>query len=157
MLKFTSTLLKKSVKRSTIRQTIYLSSNTNGSHTGIVKKYLPFISSFTLAAYFSYNSVKAYCGTGNSEEFHDKDALNVGNDKLWTLYQYATCPFCCKVKTFLEYYGIEYEIVEVNPLFRKEIKFSDYRKVPILKSQNNQVSIHLFFVDGGCFYLLICQ
>ena len=48
------------------------------------------------------------------------------------LYQYQTCPFCCKTRAFLDYYGINYEIVEVNPLFRREIKFSKYRKVPFI-------------------------
>ena len=48
------------------------------------------------------------------------------------LYQYQTCPFCCKTRAFLDYYGINYEVVEVNPLFRREIKFSKYRKVPFI-------------------------
>ena len=48
------------------------------------------------------------------------------------LYQYQTCPFCCKTRAFLDYYGIKYEVVEVNPLFRREIKFSKYRKVPFI-------------------------
>ncbi len=48
------------------------------------------------------------------------------------LYQYQTCPFCCKTRAFLDYYGINYEIIEVNPLFRREIKFSKYRKVPFI-------------------------
>lgn len=49
-----------------------------------------------------------------------------------TLYQYKTCPFCSKVRAFLDYHGVPYEIVEVNPVMRKEIKWSTYRKVPIL-------------------------
>ncbi|XP_076747300.1 prostaglandin E synthase 2 isoform X1 [Maylandia zebra] len=54
-----------------------------------------------------------------------------GSLKL-TLYQYKTCPFCSKVRAFLDYHGLPYEIVEVNPVMRKEIKWSTYRKVPIL-------------------------
>ncbi|XP_003974720.2 prostaglandin E synthase 2 [Takifugu rubripes] len=49
-----------------------------------------------------------------------------------TLYQYKTCPFCSKVRAFLDYQGLPYEIVEVNPVMRQEIKWSTYRKVPIL-------------------------
>ncbi|XP_048414785.1 prostaglandin E synthase 2 isoform X3 [Stegostoma tigrinum] len=49
-----------------------------------------------------------------------------------TLYQYKTCPFCSKVRAFLDFHSLPYEIVEVNPVLRKEIKFSNYRKVPIL-------------------------
>ncbi|XP_068968237.1 prostaglandin E synthase 2 [Bombus flavifrons] len=52
-----------------------------------------------------------------------------------TLYQYQTCPFCCKVRVFLDYYGISYEIVEVDPVLRKEISWSSYKKVPILLAQ----------------------
>ncbi|XP_014607389.1 PREDICTED: prostaglandin E synthase 2 [Polistes canadensis] len=52
-----------------------------------------------------------------------------------TLYQYQTCPFCCKVRTFLDYYGISYDVVEVDPVLRKEISWSSYRKVPILLVQ----------------------
>ncbi|KAL3840198.1 hypothetical protein ACJIZ3_024789 [Penstemon smallii] len=57
-------------------------------------------------------------------EFRPKDVV---------LYQYEACPFCNKVKAFLDYYDITYKIVEVNPLSKKEIKWSDdYKKVPIL-------------------------
>ncbi|XP_049619282.1 prostaglandin E synthase 2 [Syngnathus scovelli] len=49
-----------------------------------------------------------------------------------TLYQYQTCPFCSKVRAFLDYHGLAYHVVEVNPVMRREIKWSAYRKVPIL-------------------------
>ncbi|KAL9275909.1 Prostaglandin E synthase 2-like protein [Drosera capensis] len=48
------------------------------------------------------------------------------------LYQYEACPFCNKVKAFLDYYSIPYKVVEVNPISKKEIKWSDDKKVPIL-------------------------
>ncbi|KAJ1133748.1 hypothetical protein NDU88_000224 [Pleurodeles waltl] len=51
-----------------------------------------------------------------------------------TLYQYQTCPFCSKVRAFLDYHKVPHEIVEVNPVLRSEIKFSSYRKVPILRA-----------------------
>jgi hypothetical protein len=34
---------------------------------------------------------------------------------------------------------MEYKIVEVDPIFKKEIKFSEYRKVPIVVIQDIQV------------------
>lgn len=49
-----------------------------------------------------------------------------------TLYQYETCPFCCRIRAFLDYYGIEYAKVEVHPIFKREIDFSNYKKVPII-------------------------
>uniref|UniRef100_A0A3Q1I029 Prostaglandin E synthase 2 n=2 Tax=Anabas testudineus TaxID=64144 RepID=A0A3Q1I029_ANATE len=61
----------------------------------------------------------------------DRTQVSGGGLKL-TLYQYKTCPFCSKVRAFLDYHGLPYEIVEVNPVMRKEIKWSTYRKVPIL-------------------------
>ncbi|KTF76702.1 hypothetical protein cypCar_00010424 [Cyprinus carpio] len=59
-------------------------------------------------------------------------APELGTDLKLTLYQYKTCPFCSKVRAFLDYHGLPYEIVEVNPVMRQEIKWSTYRKVPIL-------------------------
>ncbi|KAL9358161.1 hypothetical protein Peur_051414 [Populus x canadensis] len=55
------------------------------------------------------------------------------------LYQYEACPFCNKVKAFLDYYNIPYKVVEVNPINKKEIKWSDYKKVPILKIDGEQM------------------
>ncbi|PIN12481.1 Glutathione S-transferase-related protein [Handroanthus impetiginosus] len=55
------------------------------------------------------------------------------------LYQYEACPFCNKVKAFLDYYDIQYKLVEVNPISKKEIKFSDYKKVPILMVDGEQM------------------
>lgn len=47
-------------------------------------------------------------------------------------------PFCNKVRAFLDYYGVPYSVVEVNPLTKKEIKdwSSDYKKVPIVTLNN---------------------
>jgi arsenate reductase-like glutaredoxin family protein len=55
------------------------------------------------------------------------------NHQLITLYQYQICPFCNIVKSVLHYGKLPYDIVEVNPLTKAELKqFSkDYRKVPI--------------------------
>ncbi|XVF09458.1 hypothetical protein REPUB_Repub07fG0094400 [Reevesia pubescens] len=55
------------------------------------------------------------------------------------LYQYEACPFCNKVKAFLDYYDIPHKVVEVNPISKKEIKWSDYKKVPILMVDGEQL------------------
>ncbi|GAA6081550.1 prostaglandin E synthase 2 [Tachysurus ichikawai] len=62
----------------------------------------------------------------------DVEAADQGWDLKLTLYQYKTCPFCSKVRAFLDYHGLPYQVVEVNPVMRQEIKWSTYRKVPIL-------------------------
>ena len=54
------------------------------------------------------------------------------------LYQYDTCPFCNKVKAFLDLHNVAYRVVEVNPLTKKEAKaVTDYKMVPFA------------FVDGA--------
>ncbi|PON79147.1 S-crystallin [Trema orientale] len=67
------------------------------------------------------------------------------------LYQYEACPFCNKVKAFLDYYDIPYKVVEVNPLSKKEIKWSDYKKVPILMVDGEQLVDSSAIIDqlGG--------
>ena len=49
-----------------------------------------------------------------------------------TLYQYEVCPFCCKVKAFLDLHKLPYRVVEVDPLGKSELKWSDYKKVPVV-------------------------
>ncbi|KAJ9540110.1 hypothetical protein OSB04_026616, partial [Centaurea solstitialis] len=81
-------------------------------------------------------SVAAGAGASSllvEEEAYAKELLKpdlIPNDVV--LYQYEACPFCNKVKAFLDYYDIPYKVVEVNPFSKKEIKWSDYKKVPIL-------------------------
>ncbi|CAN1818965.1 Prostaglandin E synthase 2 [Linum perenne] len=73
-----------------------------------------------------------------SQEAHAKELLkSIPKDVV--LYQYEACPFCNKVKAFLDYYSIPYKVVEVNPISKKEIKWSDYKKVPILTVDGEQL------------------
>lgn len=58
-----------------------------------------------------------------------------------TLYQYQNCPFCCKVRAFLDFHGIPYNVIEVNPVMRQQVKFSDYKKVPILIAKDKKSSV----------------
>ena len=45
------------------------------------------------------------------------------NTKIkFTLYQYQTCPFCCKARAFLDYYGVSYDVIEVNSVTRKQVR-----------------------------------
>lgn len=52
-----------------------------------------------------------------------------------TLFQYQTCPFCCKARAFLDYFGFNYDVVEVNSVLRTQIKWSKYKKVPVVVVQ----------------------
>ena len=79
---------------------------------------------------FSFNFT-AFCG---SKQHSSNTTSAVARLPQLTLYQYQTCPFCCKARAYLDFYDIPYSVVEVNPLFKKEIKFSEYKKVPFIVS-----------------------
>eukprot|EP00557_Chaetoceros_sp_GSL56_P008828 CAMPEP_0176499490 /NCGR_PEP_ID=MMETSP0200_2-20121128/12955_1 /TAXON_ID=947934 /ORGANISM="Chaetoceros sp., Strain GSL56" /LENGTH=294 /DNA_ID=CAMNT_0017897913 /DNA_START=95 /DNA_END=979 /DNA_ORIENTATION=+ len=58
-----------------------------------------------------------------------------------SLFQYTICPFCNINKALLAYTNTPYTVIEVNPLTKDEIKFSeDYRKVPIAMIDGVQVN-----------------
>ncbi|XP_065186586.1 prostaglandin E synthase 2-like [Sycon ciliatum] len=63
-------------------------------------------------------------------EISDNSMFGEAAPKL-KLLQYHTCPFSSKVRAYLDYHKIPYEIVEVNPISRSELP-ADFRKVPIL-------------------------
>ncbi|XP_012495262.1 PREDICTED: prostaglandin E synthase 2 [Propithecus coquereli] len=69
---------------------------------------------------------------------HSAAQLSLSSRLQLTLYQYKTCPFCSKVRAFLDFHALPYQVVEVNPVRRAEIKFSSYRKVPILMAQEGE-------------------
>ncbi|KAI3725495.1 hypothetical protein L1987_65285 [Smallanthus sonchifolius] len=85
----------------------------------------------------SYSTAASAARDLDEKELPQSNKNYVPNDVV--LYQYQACPFCNKVKAFLEYYDIPYKIVEVNPINKKEIKWSDYRKVPILMVDGEQM------------------
>jgi len=60
-----------------------------------------------------------------------------------TLYQYQSCPFCCKVRAYLDYHGFSYDVIEVNSVMRSEIRWSKYKKVPIVLCQGDDPEMPL--------------
>ncbi|ETW01450.1 hypothetical protein H310_06964 [Aphanomyces invadans] len=60
-----------------------------------------------------------------------KAAVPAATPKV-TLYQYEPCPYCCKTKAVLDFLKVPYNVVEVNPVTKKELKaITDYNKVPV--------------------------
>mmetsp|Transcript_8137 Transcript_8137/g.13331 ORF Transcript_8137/g.13331 Transcript_8137/m.13331 type:complete len:324 (-) Transcript_8137:88-1059(-) len=49
------------------------------------------------------------------------------------LFRYTTCPYCGKVKAVLDFYGIPHQAVEVEPMFKKQISESKYKKLPQIR------------------------
>ena len=75
------------------------------------------------------------------------------NGDLLRLFQYGIphpffaaiyldiCPFCCKLKAFLNWQKIPYTATDVNPITKSEIAFSkEYRKVPIAVLKGEQIN-----------------
>lgn len=58
-----------------------------------------------------------------------------------TLYQYQSCPFCCKVRAYLDNRGFSYDVVEVNSVMRAEIRWSKYKKVPIVLCSSDDMEV----------------
>lgn len=69
--------------------------------------------------------------------------VEAGRKPEIVLYQYEVCPFCNKVRAYLDYHDIKYSVVEVDPLRKTELKVLDdkeYRKVPIAVVDGEQVN-----------------
>ena len=97
----------------------------------------------TLAGAVSYlmffsNDVKARPIKDSENDSNPASKKGI-SDTTITLYQYQNCPFCGKVRAFLNYYGIKYNMVEVSPLWKSEISFSKYKKVPLVIADDKQV------------------
>lgn len=58
------------------------------------------------------------------------------------LYQFEVCPFCNKVRAYLDFHNIPYRVVEVDPLRKTQLAQFDasYRKVPIALVNGVQVN-----------------
>jgi glutathione S-transferase len=59
-----------------------------------------------------------------------------------TLYQFATSPFCAKVRKILDFKGLDYRVVEVDYLERKELVLaSGQLMVPALTLENGETIV----------------
>nr|AIF18038.1 microsomal prostaglandin-E synthase 2 (PTGES2) [uncultured marine group II/III euryarchaeote KM3_80_G12] len=79
-------------------------------------------------------------GAAQSGPQADKVAAAVVDQKP-TLYCFETCPFCWKVRSLLAWKGVAYSKVEVDPLKKGELGFSDWKAVPVfVDSDGTQVN-----------------
>ena len=89
----------------------------------------------------SSSSSEAYCRHApTTSETSEHEPSNAVLPQI-TLYEYPACPFCSKVKAFLKCYDVRYRSVSVNPVNRKEIKFSENKKVPFIMADGQQVQL----------------
>lgn len=83
-------------------------------------------------------AAKAICGISalvlHSQTQQFRALCTAGNDHVKPIiYQYKICPFCNRVKSYLDFLEVEYDTIEVNPLSKTEIKNLDVKtkKVPV--------------------------
>jgi microsomal prostaglandin-E synthase 2 len=97
---------------------------------------LPFFYQLAGLVAISGGTVAAKTVFDPTEQAKAYRALNITSKSDITslkLYQYEVCPFCCKVKSFLDFHAIPYEVIEVDPMMKGELKFSEkWKKVPIV-------------------------
>ena len=89
---------------------------------------------------------QAHC-TSLSREARSAPALT-RPFKYITLYQYRVSPYCSKTTAFMEYYGIPYEAVEVNPLWKRRMKLPG-NKIPVVEVDGEKVKAMAQFTGGG--------
>ncbi len=44
------------------------------------------------------------------------------------LFQFQTCPFCCKTRAFLDYFGVNYDVIEVNSVTRTQVCDQNHKR-----------------------------
>lgn len=96
---------------------------------------------FASVMQYLHSTGRAYCRHAPAEEqaSEEKQQPPLSSLPPITLYEYPACPFCSKVRAFLNYHNIQYHAVGVNPVSRQEIKFSENKKVPFILADGQQV------------------
>jgi microsomal prostaglandin-E synthase 2 len=68
-----------------------------------------------------------------------------------TLYGFQTCPFCWKVRSLLNWKGVDYSSVEVDPVTKAEIRWAGWKSVPVFVdadgTQVNDSNSILHYID----------
>ena len=58
-----------------------------------------------------------------------------------------------EARAFLDYYGLNYDVVEVNSVLRSQVKWSKYKKVPIVVVEYKDKVRHLESYQEKGFFL----
>jgi microsomal prostaglandin-E synthase 2 len=102
----------------------------------------------TATATFNRGALLSRCSSSSSVSAGANGAEVTEPPKI-VLYQYQICPFCSRVKSYLQYLKIPYQSIEVNPLTKSQIKFSkEYKKVPLAVIDNEVVAESKNIIDS---------
>jgi microsomal prostaglandin-E synthase 2 len=92
-------------------------------------RHLPIRSTLATLGAASFTSTRLVSSTASSSTSTSSPSSVV---ESVVIYQYESCPFCNKLRAYLDFAKLPYIVVEVDPLFKREIAWSkDYQKVPI--------------------------
>lgn len=66
-----------------------------------------------------------------------------------SLYQYETSPYSSSIRAYLDYFGFTYDLIEVDPFLKSEIKaFDKHPHVPICVLEDKHTDRHWFLYDS---------
>jgi microsomal prostaglandin-E synthase 2 len=120
-----------------IQNTQNIHNNSNNNTMIFSKSFSTLMSSFNRTIYAASSITPSPSSSPSTTTTTSQTNWN----KEIVIYQYQTCPFCNKVRAYLDYNKIPYTIVEVNPVTKSQIKFSkEYKQVPIVKVDNIQLN-----------------
>jgi len=92
-------------------------------------RHLPIRSTLATLGAASFTTTRLVSSTASSSTSTSSPSSVV---ESVVIYQYESCPFCNKLRAYLDFAKLPYIVVEVDPLFKREIAWSkDYQKVPI--------------------------
>lgn len=117
------------------KQRVFASAVVGGTVLGCVWGYVNYKSSKKMDPIGNETGVKQYIMMDPPPKFEPArviPATTPSQNMKITLFQYQTCPFCCKARAFLDYFGLSYDVIEVNSVMRTQVKWSKYKKVPIV-------------------------
>ena len=131
-----------------------------GTIAGCLWGYLTYTSDKKDEVIGNDNTVKEYLLEKAPPYFKPARVIPSASDKPQnfkiTLFQYQTCPFCCKARVFLDYFGLSYDVVEVNSVLRTQVKWSKYKKVPIVVVEvGDKVNINILSILSVYYQFLL--
>lgn len=100
----------------------------------MILKY-PVFKKLNLAGIFQ-NQYRNNSGVKNNKYFELQKPLGENRKELANklhvqLFQYSYCPFCVKVRSYLNINQIPFSLTEVDRASKAEIQFTSYKMVPI--------------------------
>lgn len=114
----------------------YLISIGFGGTVGLVTGYFLMRDQFKNE---NQNEETRYVDYQATKYIEHKDSPYTSFPLTFHLYQYASCPYCAQIRAYLDYFGFNYHLTEVDSYSKEELlKFTRARQLPILVIEENK-------------------